>query len=266
MATGFDVRRLGPDDESLVLQAEELFDNPPQQSWVAQFLRDPTHHLFMAFRGGRPSGFVSAVELTHPDKGTEMFLYELAVAPADRRQGVATALLRELTALARRRGCYDMWVLTDDDNIAALNAYRSSGATREGEHVMLTWEWADSPDQAPAAPSRQVRALVAHQVPDRNPLHLSVGERVEVGDRDREWPEFVFVTAAHGSGWVPSRHLSNSAGTAIVETAYNTTELPTEAGEVLEVVVEDSLSGWLWCRSAGGREGWVPSRTVEAPP
>jgi hypothetical protein len=111
---------------------------------------------------------------------------------------------------------------------------------------------------------RRVRARTAHQIPDRPSIHLAVGEEVRVGDRDTEWPEFVFVIASHGAGWMPARHLSRSSGLAVVEAAYDTAELPTEAGDVLEVVAEDLTSGWLWCRSADGREGWVPVKTVEA--
>ena len=33
----------------------------------------------IAYVDARPVGFVSGVEMTHPDKDTEMFLYELAV-------------------------------------------------------------------------------------------------------------------------------------------------------------------------------------------
>jgi hypothetical protein len=112
---------------------------------------------------------------------------------------------------------------------------------------------------------RTVVAKVAHQIPGRQPLQLVIGERVEVGQRDTEWPEFVFVTAAHGSG-VPARHLSASAGIAVLKTSYDTTELPTHVGDLLEVLAEDNASGWLWCRSGGGREGWVPINTLEAAP
>ena len=111
---------------------------------------------------------------------------------------------------------------------------------------------------------RTMVAKVAHQIPDRPPLRLVDGERVDVGDRDSEWPEFVFVTASHGTGWVPARHLSATSGTAVVQIAYDTTELPTQAGDVLEVVAEDLTSGWFWCREHDGREGWVPINTLEA--
>lgn len=106
---------------------------------------------------------------------------------------------------------------------------------------------------------------MAHAIPDRAPIQLAVGEEVDVGERDCDWPEFAFVTTSRGSGWVPARHLSQASGPAVVEAAYDTTELATRAGEILEVVAEDLPSGWLWCRSGQGGEGWVPLRTVEEP-
>jgi hypothetical protein len=109
---------------------------------------------------------------------------------------------------------------------------------------------------------RTVVAQVAHEIPERAPLQLAPGELVQVGNRDTEWPEFVFVTADSGTGWIPARHLSHDTGQALVLAGYDTTELPTQAGEELEVLEEDVLSGWLWCRNASGREGWVPTKTV----
>jgi Variant SH3 domain len=94
-------------------------------------------------------------------------------------------------------------------------------------------------------------------------LQLAVGDEVEVRERDGDWPEFVFVAAANGVGWVPARYLSASSGSAAVLAAYDTTELPTVVGETLDVLVEDRQSGWLWCRSGQGREGWVPVNAVE---
>jgi uncharacterized protein YgiM (DUF1202 family) len=91
---------------------------------------------------------------------------------------------------------------------------------------------------------------------------VSAGERVKVGERDSEWPAFVFVTAAHGSGWIPERHLDRDGSSAVVTAEYDTTELPTEEGEELQVLREDSASGWVWCRAKDGREGWVPQRTL----
>jgi ribosomal protein S18 acetylase RimI-like enzyme len=82
---------------------------------------------------------VTGVETTHPDKGTEMFLYELAVHPDHRRRGIGRALVGALAELARDRGCYGMWVLTDAENAAALAAYRAAGAGQPQESLMLSW-------------------------------------------------------------------------------------------------------------------------------
>jgi len=116
---------------------------------------------------------------------------------------------------------------------------------------------------------RRVTASAAHQIPERTPLRVDAGDQVEVGERDAEWPAFVFVVAAGGGcGWVPARHLSSAtAGPATVLVPYDTTELPAEAGQTLDVLAEDSESGWLWCRDASGRQGWIPQRSVvDLPP
>lgn len=108
-----------------------------------------------------------------------------------------------------------------------------------------------------------VVAKTSHEIPDRLPLRLIAGERVDASERSSEWREHVFVTAAGGTGWVPVRSLSGSSGLVTVRTAYDTTELATSAGEHLEVIKEDMRSGWLWCRSREGSEGWVPLSTLD---
>jgi ribosomal protein S18 acetylase RimI-like enzyme len=86
-------------------------------------------------------GFVSGVEMMHPDKGAEMFLYELSVAEPFRRRGIGSALVGALRELAEGRGCYGMWVLTDDDNVAACATYASAGAAAPTTHVMYAWDF-----------------------------------------------------------------------------------------------------------------------------
>lgn len=109
----------------------------------------------------------------------------------------------------------------------------------------------------------QCTVVTAHRIPDRPPIQVSKGERVEVGERDTEWPEFVFVTARSGSGWVPAHHLSRLRGTATVTASYDTTEIPTTPGERLLILKRDQTSGWTWVRNTAGSEGWVPDRTLD---
>ena len=136
------IRALEPGDGALIVAAGHLFDTPPDLTTSERFLATPGHHLLLADQDGLPAGFVSGVELTHPDKGTEMFLYELAVDEPFRRRGIGSALVKELIRIAQAHDCYDMWVLTDHDNDAALATYRTTGTTDESSHVMLTWNLA----------------------------------------------------------------------------------------------------------------------------
>ena len=61
--------------------------------------------MFVAVQddGDRPIGLISGVETTHPDKGTEMFLYDLSVAEDHRNRGIGRALVGALADLARTR-------------------------------------------------------------------------------------------------------------------------------------------------------------------
>jgi hypothetical protein len=69
------IRALGVGDGAAVAAAGHLFDGPPDTAATARFLAEPGHHLLIAYDSDeRPVGFVSGVETTHPDKGTEMFL------------------------------------------------------------------------------------------------------------------------------------------------------------------------------------------------
>lgn len=124
-----------------VHEAAALFDHAIRDDAVRRFLGDPVHHLLLARDDGQVVGFVSGVETTHPDKGTEMFLYELAVDPAAQGRGHGRALVSALAELARERGCYGMFVLTDADNAAALATYTAAGGGSPTSHVMIDWSW-----------------------------------------------------------------------------------------------------------------------------
>ncbi|KAB8163870.1 GNAT family N-acetyltransferase [Streptomyces sp. 3MP-14] len=117
-----------------VVGAEALYDGPARREWAERFLASPGHHLLLARAGDAegPVGMVTGVELTHPDKGTEMFLYELGVAASHRRRGIGRGLVDALAELARANGCYGMWVAVDADNEPALATYAAAGGRTEG--------------------------------------------------------------------------------------------------------------------------------------
>lgn len=133
------IERLGPGDDEVALGAADLFDSPPSAEWTRRFLEAAGHHLLVAFEDDVAAGFVTGVETTHPDKGTEMFLYELSVHPDQRGRGIGRALVAALETLARDAGCYGMWVATEPDNAAAIATYRSAGASEPEATVVLGW-------------------------------------------------------------------------------------------------------------------------------
>jgi ribosomal protein S18 acetylase RimI-like enzyme len=140
-----DIRRITEADA--VEAAGHLFDDAPQRRATARFLADERHHLLIAYVDGAPAGMVTGVELTHPDKGTEMFLYELGVDEAYRGRGVGRALVSALAELARERDCYGMWVITDEANAAARATYQGAGGVPEEKQVVLVWPFgADETD------------------------------------------------------------------------------------------------------------------------
>nr|WP_203187677.1 GNAT family N-acetyltransferase [Streptomyces pratensis] len=124
-----------------LLAVAHLYDAPPRSGWAARFLAAEGHLMLVAYAGDSPAGFVSGIEMTHPDKGTEMCLYELSVDERYRRRGIGRALTDALAAEARRRGCYGMWVGVERDNGAALATYRSAGAADDGAFAMLAWQF-----------------------------------------------------------------------------------------------------------------------------
>ena len=126
----------------LAAEAAALFDHPLDSTATANFLADDRHHLLIGYVGDQPAGFVTAVELFHPDKPQpEMFLYELGVEEPYRRQGVATALMQRLVDLCHERGCGEMFVLTDDDNAAGQATYAKAGGKPEPAGVLYAWDW-----------------------------------------------------------------------------------------------------------------------------
>jgi ribosomal protein S18 acetylase RimI-like enzyme len=135
------IDRLGPDDVGRVLAAGALFDDAPRREWAEDFLARSGHHLLMARVDDVDVGFVSGIEITHPDKGVEMLLYELGVDEEYRRRGIGRALTLALADLARELGCRGMWVPTEPDNEPAIATYRSAGAEGPDQAVILSWDF-----------------------------------------------------------------------------------------------------------------------------
>jgi hypothetical protein len=85
---GVRVKRATEADEAEVARFEEAFDHGVLLDETRRFLSDDRHHLVLGYVDGRPAGFVSAVEVFHPDKRSELFLNEIGVVEGERRRGL----------------------------------------------------------------------------------------------------------------------------------------------------------------------------------
>ena len=121
-----EIRRLGPADAALLDRvADDVFDHAIDRGNLARYLALPQHHLLVALLDGEIVAQLAAVVHRHPDlRPTELYIDELAVTPALRRQGIGRRLLDAAFALGRELGCTEAWVGTEPDNTAAHALYR----------------------------------------------------------------------------------------------------------------------------------------------
>ena len=126
------IRLLGPDDLAVLERvAPDVFDDPVDPRWAAEFLSDARHHLAVALDGEVLIGMATAVHYVHPDKQPELWINEVGVAARYQQQGIGGRLMRALFDRGRELGCSEAWVLTDWENQAARRLYASVGGREE---------------------------------------------------------------------------------------------------------------------------------------
>ena len=121
----------------LLNSADDVFDNPVDESFAREFLADPRHHIVVALVDSVVVGFVSAIHYVHPDKPPELWINEVGVTESHQGKGIGKAIMNEMLKLGKRFNCVNAWVLTDKSNVAANGLYTSvGGRISEGETVM----------------------------------------------------------------------------------------------------------------------------------
>ena len=105
----------------------------------------------------------------------------------------------------------------------------------------------------------QAQVIQAWKVTYPDPLTLQAGEQVQTGERDAEWPGWIWCTNTQGrEGWAPLSYLEMDAAglTARARQDYTAAELEVQPGERL--VIQQVESGWGWVTNELGISGWVP--------
>ena len=123
--------------------ADDVFDNPVDKDLASEFLADPRHHIVAAMDDSVLIGFASAVHYIHPDKPPELWINEVGVAPSHQKQGIGTAIMKEMLRLGQDLGCKIAWVLTEKENEAANGLYKSVGGVGS-DAVMFEFKTIDS--------------------------------------------------------------------------------------------------------------------------
>lgn len=144
--SGFAVRRLGSSDPAAARALNALFadafEDPeryvgalPPDAWIAGLLARPDYVALVAEADGAVVGGLTAYTLPKLEQATsELYLYDIAVAETHRRRGIATALIRELQALARAIGATTVYVQADPEDAPAVALYERLGTRADVFH------------------------------------------------------------------------------------------------------------------------------------
>jgi aminoglycoside 3-N-acetyltransferase I len=115
---------------AVMSDAFEESRRPLTTQYVEQLLRQPGFWAMAAVRGERVLGGITAHTLPMTrDESSELFIYDIAVAQAARRQGIGRLLIESLRAAAAESGITVAFVPAEADDEPALEFYRALGGT-----------------------------------------------------------------------------------------------------------------------------------------
>ncbi len=107
----------------------------PSPEYLDQLLGRDTFIALVALKGDEVVGGLAAYELHKLEQPrSEIYIYDLAVASAHRREGIATALITELRALAATRGAWVIYVQADYGDDPAVALYTKLGVREDVMH------------------------------------------------------------------------------------------------------------------------------------
>ena len=107
----------------------------PSQTYLQRLLASDYFIALAALKQGSVVGGIAAYELQKfEQERSEIYIYDLAVAAAYRREGIATALIQELKRVAAARAAAVIYVQADRDDAPAIALYTKLGIRTEVLH------------------------------------------------------------------------------------------------------------------------------------
>jgi aminoglycoside 3-N-acetyltransferase I len=146
MKPSFEVVQLGPADllqfRALNALFGEAFDDaetygaqPPDDAYLEVLLNKQHVIALVARTAEQVVGGLVAYQLEKFERArSEIYIYDLAVAEAHRRQGAATALISKLREIATQRGVWVIYVQADYGDEPAIALYEKLGTREDVMH------------------------------------------------------------------------------------------------------------------------------------
>ena len=134
--------------EGLLATFGEAFDDVdtysasrPSDTYLKRLLSSDYFIALVALKNGSVVGGIAAYELQKFEQArSEIYIYDLAVAAAHRREGIATALIQELKKIAVARGAYVIFVQADIGDDPAIALYTKLGLREDVLHFDIPIE------------------------------------------------------------------------------------------------------------------------------
>ncbi len=107
----------------------------PGETWCRRLLGSDTFIALAALKGEEVVGGLAAYVLhKFEQERSEVYIYDLAVASQCRREGIATALVAQLQAIASSLGAYVIFVQADYGDDPAIALYTKLGTREDVMH------------------------------------------------------------------------------------------------------------------------------------
>lgn len=150
--TNYTLQVLAENDIELAQQLLALFQNAfnaksaalPSRKYLQGWLARPEYHAIVALQNDAVIGGLTAYELEQLNGTREMFLYDIAVAQAQRRQGIGRALIAHMESLCVERGIAAWFVATEASETEAIGFYQANGLRRQDVALFTREFGADS--------------------------------------------------------------------------------------------------------------------------
>ena len=139
-------------------EVETYSGSQPTTEYLEHLLGSDTFIALAALKDDEVVGGSAAYLLPKfEQERSEIYIYDLAVAESHRRQGIATALIRELQRVGALRGAYVIFVQADHGDDPAIALYTKLGSREDVLHFDIATSPSAPPDGSSGADHHEGR-------------------------------------------------------------------------------------------------------------